>query len=235
MSSPHGRANVSVTNPRAFAVCDRCGFLYNQVDLSFQYEWFGAQTQNTNMLVCNDCLDNLQEQFRTIVLPADPQPIQNPRPGTPTHDNNPPSSLGISIGTMNQGGGLDAAFDMGSNKPYSFCAQSWLSLNGLNNYIGKYWYGLNPLTANRFVATAPNNAKFFGGGITAFKFQGSQENVAWADLYVGFTLGTVGEVIDVTITPTTGYMYHRILFAGDGANSISVAQLTIYAAGGGET
>jgi len=31
---PHGRARVSARNPRALAICDRCGFLYNHVNSS---------------------------------------------------------------------------------------------------------------------------------------------------------------------------------------------------------
>lgn len=75
----HGRAKVSTSSPRAFAICDRCGFLYNHEHLRFQYAWRGPVTQNTQMLVCARCEDNLQEQLRTIVLPADPMPIINPR------------------------------------------------------------------------------------------------------------------------------------------------------------
>lgn len=76
---PHGRAKVSVRSPRAFAICDRCGFLYNHCDLQFQFQWRGPTTQNTQKLVCRTCHDKLQEQLRTIVLPADPVPIINPR------------------------------------------------------------------------------------------------------------------------------------------------------------
>ena len=75
----HGRAKVSSRNPRAFAICDRCGFLYNHVNLQFQYDWAGASLINKRMLVCNECNDVPQSQLRAIVVPADPVPIQNPR------------------------------------------------------------------------------------------------------------------------------------------------------------
>lgn len=76
---PHGRASVSSTNPRAFGICDRCGFLYNHIRLQWQFDYAGAGLINKRILVCNDCMDTPQAQLRAIVLPADPVPIQNPR------------------------------------------------------------------------------------------------------------------------------------------------------------
>lgn len=76
---PHGRAKVSARNPRAFGICDRCGFLYNHVNLQWQYDWAGASLINKRILVCNECNDVPQQQLRAIVVPADPTPILNPR------------------------------------------------------------------------------------------------------------------------------------------------------------
>lgn len=76
---PHGRARVSARNPRAFGICDRCGFLYNHINLQWQYDWAGASLINKRILVCNECNDVPQQQLRAIVVPADPVPIQNPR------------------------------------------------------------------------------------------------------------------------------------------------------------
>ena len=76
---PHGRAQVSSRNPRAFGICDRCGFLYNHNRLQWQMDWAGASLINKRVLVCDTCLDVPQQQLRAIVLPADPIPIQNPR------------------------------------------------------------------------------------------------------------------------------------------------------------
>lgn len=76
---PHGRARVSSRNPRAFGICDRCGFLYNHVDLQWQYDWAGASLINKRILVCDQCNDVPQSQLRAIVVPPDPVPIQNPR------------------------------------------------------------------------------------------------------------------------------------------------------------
>ena len=35
---------------------------------------------NKRLLVCNTCMDDPQQQLRSIVLPADPMPIMNARP-----------------------------------------------------------------------------------------------------------------------------------------------------------
>ena len=76
---PHGRAQVSTRNPQAFAICDRCGFLYNHIRLSWQFDYAGASLINKRILVCDTCNDTPQSQLRNIILPADPVPVQNPR------------------------------------------------------------------------------------------------------------------------------------------------------------
>ena len=78
-ASLSGRAKTSSSNPQAHAICDRCGFRYNRVDLNWQYDWRGATLQNIKILVCNSCMDNPQQQLRAIVVPADPVPIDQPR------------------------------------------------------------------------------------------------------------------------------------------------------------
>lgn len=74
-----GRASVSTRNPRAFGICDRCGFLYNHYRLQWQFDYAGAGLINKRILVCSPCLDTPQNQLRSIVLPPDPIPIENPR------------------------------------------------------------------------------------------------------------------------------------------------------------
>jgi len=74
-----GRASVSSRNPRAFGICDRCGFLYNHDRLQWQFDYAGAGLINKRILVCDPCLDVPQNQLRSIILPADPVPIENPR------------------------------------------------------------------------------------------------------------------------------------------------------------
>ena len=78
-ASQAGRARTSSTSPQAHAICDRCGFRFNFVDLQWQYEWRGAALMNIKILVCRRCLDTPQENVRSIIVPADPQPIVNAR------------------------------------------------------------------------------------------------------------------------------------------------------------
>jgi hypothetical protein len=78
-ASQAGRARTSSRAPQAHAICDRCGFRYNHVDLRWQFDWAGASLINKRILVCNRCYDTPQEQLRAIVVPADPVPILNPR------------------------------------------------------------------------------------------------------------------------------------------------------------
>ena len=78
-ASQSGRARTHASNPQAHAICDRCGFRYNFVDLIWQFEWRGATLQNIKVLVCKSCLDTPQENIRAIVIPADPTPIVNAR------------------------------------------------------------------------------------------------------------------------------------------------------------
>ena len=76
---PHGRARVDTRNPRAFGICDRCGFLYNHYELRWQFDYAGAGLINRRILVCETCEDIPQAQLRNIILPADPVPIMNAR------------------------------------------------------------------------------------------------------------------------------------------------------------
>lgn len=82
---PHGRARIDPNRPQALAVCDRCGFQYNHVDLQWQMEWAGTRLVNKNLLVCSSCLDTPTPFLRTYVLPADPVPIKDPRAPDLTH------------------------------------------------------------------------------------------------------------------------------------------------------
>lgn len=77
---PHGHANVDGNSPRAWAVCDSCGFTFNHYNLKFQQEWRGIALESTGFLKCRKCLDVPFIFNRPKRLPADPLPIQNARP-----------------------------------------------------------------------------------------------------------------------------------------------------------
>jgi hypothetical protein len=76
-----GRARTSRTSPKGKGECDRCGIWYQLDALRRQMQWSGSKLIDTGFLVCSHCLDTPQQQFRSIILPADPYPLPNPRPG----------------------------------------------------------------------------------------------------------------------------------------------------------
>ncbi len=244
------RAAVSRSHPRAHAICVRCGFRYNHDELQWQFQWAGTKLQNLRLLVCKYCLDEPQEQLRTIILPTDPVPIRDPRPENEQNANNPNSPIGqaplaslsgSNIGTLIQGGGTYSAFMGSSNKPYSQSATLAVSGSSFANWIGKDWFaphntGFLPTTidstgvalaATGFEATAPTNAKFLASGITNYAFQGSSDASTWTTLASGATVGTVGETITSGALSGNSYRYHRFVLSGDGVNAAAVAQLTI--------
>jgi hypothetical protein len=74
-----GRASVNPFDPRAFGICDRCGFLYNLAKLQYQYQWNGVALMNRGIKVCPTCHDEPSEFLRNIILPPDPLPVDQPR------------------------------------------------------------------------------------------------------------------------------------------------------------
>ncbi len=67
--------------PEPVGFCDRDGAKWPLAALTWQLQWAGPNIINTYFLVCPRCLDELQEQARTIVIGPDPVPIKDLRPG----------------------------------------------------------------------------------------------------------------------------------------------------------
>lgn len=84
----HGRARVVPGDP--FASCDRCNFRYNLSDLQWQFQFGGTQLINLRILVCKKCLDIPSPFLQSIILPPDPVPVLNPRPGFYQVEEGPP-------------------------------------------------------------------------------------------------------------------------------------------------
>src|SRR5262245_59437309 len=77
--APKGHAHVDPRSPRAFGICDMCGFLYSHSDLRWEMQYFGQFINKTGFLVCPTCWDTPNPQLKPKVLPPDPVPILNPR------------------------------------------------------------------------------------------------------------------------------------------------------------
>tara|TARA_R110000868_G_scaffold13553_7_gene63048 strand:- start:2542 stop:3357 length:816 start_codon:yes stop_codon:yes gene_type:complete len=232
----HGRANVSINRPRAFAVCDRCGALYNHDQLQWQYQWVGVKLQNLYRLVCQSCLDVPQEQLRTIVLPPDPVPIANARPESYVADDNPMSALGASpvtpardywqysnqIGNLTCGGGVPSAFNGAINKPSWQSATNTISNSSYNNYVGINWTGnvsnlnmpssmLPPVVRHSltsFTAYAPSDRGFLGSAITSYVVQSSPVNTTLWGAWTTISSGvTTGSPGETISGNCTGGLY----------------------------
>jgi hypothetical protein len=243
------RAVTDARYPRAHAICDRCGFRYNHVDLHWQYDWRGPRLSNLRILVCDSCLDAPQQSGqRTILLPADPIPIMNARAENYVVDSNPLAGIGGDpsaarwqygslFGTMTEGGGPQAAFDANTNKPSWMSAVTSRSNSSFINYVGVNWGGPVPTvtpssigpesithTLSEYTLTAPNDSTF---GSTSYLIQGSQFGssitATWTTLSSGSIAGTVGEVITGTCLGSR-YQFHRVAFYDNGGGAIAVAQ-----------
>lgn len=84
---PHPKgADTNPESPRCWGTCDSCGMIYNLEKFSWQRQWSGMQLINLRYLVCDECYDIPNEQFRTIILPPDPPPVFNTRPEPYTID-----------------------------------------------------------------------------------------------------------------------------------------------------
>lgn len=245
----NGRASINSQRPEAFGVCDKCGFMFNHKELSWDYDWRGPRLQNLRTLVCRACQDVPQANGqKTFILPPDPPSIANARPEYYVPANNPLSAIGanpdplrwrysMQIGTMTEGGGVPSAFDGNPNKPSFMSAVISVANSSFNNYVGINWTGnvsalsapsslLWPVlthTMASFTLRAPNDSTF---GSTGYVIQGAHVNAgwnAWTTLASGDIAGDVGEVINDT---TTGgrFQFHRAAFYG-GGTPISVAQV----------
>lgn len=259
MAQPRGKYfSFDASRPLAKAVCDRCNFTWPHWKLRWQYQWTGPRLANLRILVCPNCYDTPQEQLRTIILPPDPVPIQNPRAEQYVSESNPNASIGQSasplltgtnIGTLIGGGGTWSAFDGNTTKPFRQSAYLGVSVSGYSNWVGKNWSAVpsgGPLTltgmstsvqvytVSEFIMTAPDDSAFLGSSYAvAYKFQGSSDGSNWTDLATGTTAGTTGESVTVTSVTGSDYQYHRLNFNGDGTHAVAIAQLQIYTANRG--
>lgn len=50
------------------------------MDLQWQFDYRGNNLKNTQLLVCEECLDIPNPQLKPRILSADPLPIMNARP-----------------------------------------------------------------------------------------------------------------------------------------------------------
>jgi hypothetical protein len=89
-----GRAYTDPDAPDAPGICDRCGRKWMLKDLQWQYDFRGNSLQNLRILVCPDDYDEPFEFNRPVILPPDPIPIMDARPGFYASQEGPPPAPG---------------------------------------------------------------------------------------------------------------------------------------------
>lgn len=85
------RSPVDPAAPEPYGICDRCSFRYHHSHLRWQFDWRGNALINLQILVCRECEDEPQENGRRpVILPPDPVPVKDPRPGFYAQQMGPP-------------------------------------------------------------------------------------------------------------------------------------------------
>ncbi len=73
-------ARTDPSAPDGWGTCQRCGFIGNLRDFSWQYDYRGLQLRDLQTLVCDPCYDTPQRQLGAVILPPDPPGLLNARP-----------------------------------------------------------------------------------------------------------------------------------------------------------
>ena len=77
---PHPKySRTNPSHPAAWGTDDKSGFIFNQRDLQWQYEWQGVRLVNLRILTGPPFYDQPNRQLGTIILPPDPVSIMNAR------------------------------------------------------------------------------------------------------------------------------------------------------------
>lgn len=251
---PHGQAQISARSPRALAVCDRCGKLTNRDRLRSQWDWLqGPRLRDLRVWVCDSCYDSPQENGRTIILPPDPVPIQNPRPEDYAAADNPasylgynvansflpqpPQSLGGNIGNMTLNAGVDAAFNGATNKRAEMCAALSVSNSSFQNTVGKNWsadpsgtsltitstVAANTHIVESFTLYAPNDQPFLNSATGVTGFH-LEGSANGATWTTIYSSSTAGGVGEtITATTTSAAAYQYHRIAIEGDGVSAVA------------
>lgn len=84
---PHSKYASNSAKAGPWSTCDRCGFIWSQSDLQWQFDYVGGPVpQSQGWLVCDRCINPLTLQRQLLILPPDPPPIFNTRPENYTVD-----------------------------------------------------------------------------------------------------------------------------------------------------
>lgn len=237
-----GRATVNRQDPRALAICDRCGFRYNHNKLQWQYQWAGSKLQNLRILVCETCLDVPQMQLKTIIIPADPVPIMNPRPEVFNSSNNNVAVLGQNAkgddGSPGQPYGFasfstfsnaNAAFDGNANKSYRFSARVPISANSTGNVLGARFSADPSGLSSQLVQGQVSNQSLpqIYQTVTGFKIT-APNNTAFlgSSIATSYSLYGYADTYSSGVTTSTQTLVYSGTTAGTVGESITISNLS---------
>lgn len=78
---PHPkRTTLNIEKPDPWGTSDRNGMVGDHSRMVWQFRYAGNELINTRLLVHPDEYDIPNEQFKTLILPPDPDPLMNARP-----------------------------------------------------------------------------------------------------------------------------------------------------------
>jgi len=135
------------------------------------------------------------------------------------------------VGNMTASGGLAAAFDGVLETPWAACCRIATSISGYGNTAGCDWGAsvTRTITRVRIFGCPEYEVLALSGAGTSFNLEGSANNSAWTTLGSGSIPFGKSFAVDVLTGFTqTAYRYHRVNFAGNGSNSLGVAEIEFY-------
>jgi hypothetical protein len=125
-----------------------------------QQQWAGNSLIDTGLLVGIDCLDVPQDQYRTVILPPDPMPINNPRPSPNTTPVPATVGLPLPVTPENQGFtqyGLGSAAFIGGLPTQAGVLAKVAALSGVLTPGGLTLHVVSLTPPNSPVALVPSN------------------------------------------------------------------------------
>jgi hypothetical protein len=179
-ASQAGFARTNPDSPQAHAICDRCGFRFNHVNLKWQYDWRGASLQNTRILVCDSCNDRPQTQLKAIIVPSDPDVVPNARtPGYEAAEQGSATGLpygapdglvqgavmplnngvryGLLLPILSVTGNGTTKVTVTCAAPHNLSTNSQISVQGLSNPNADGFYAVTVTTGTAFTYTTYAN------------------------------------------------------------------------------
>lgn len=143
---------------------------------------------------------------------------------------------GAPIGNLTGYRGLAASFDGNTSKEAASCSAppggvQAAAPRGFNNFIGKDWGDGVAKKIAGFKLFPPANGAILQSAAISLKLQGSNDNVAWTDLFSGTDMAPgAPEHLTVTIgiDDSAAYRFHRVNIQGNGVNALVVCQVQFF-------